>query len=141
LGVGDGDVNGQVLTPEYTTLPDVKREGTCVLFVSFHKGGHTEVANSEIYLQSELDDPRISGRKNSAECGGLATDVRRTEVRTIECIEQLGSKLKVTILVEMNILSDRKVEVCQARSAHNSHAGISESLRRRTRHGERVRVE
>src|SRR5205823_2130763 len=59
----------------------------------------------------------------------------------IERIEQLGSELEVTILVEMNILGDGKIEVCQAWSAHNSHAGISESLRRRTRHGEGVRVE
>ena len=88
LGIGDVDFNGQVLTPECTILPDVKREGTCVLFGSFHKRGHNRSRqNSEIYLQPELDYPRISGRKNSPKCGGLATDVWWTEVRTIERIE------------------------------------------------------
>src|SRR6266850_5611839 len=140
LCVRNCDLNREILAPQSASFSDVKREETCVLFGSFHRRVHPEVTNSEIYLQRELDDPPISGRKNSPECGGLTTDVWRTEVRTIECIEQLGSELKVTILVEMNILGDRKVEVCKAWSTHNSHASISESLRRRTRHGEGVRV-
>src|SRR5262245_28455644 len=141
FGVGDDDFNTQVLTPEQTALPDVERKRTGILFGGLNKLSCPQIVQLEIQLQPKLDYPRVSGRKDSPKCGSLATDVRRTEVGVVECIEQFGSKLEEPILVEMNILRDRKIEICQAWAAHDSHARISEGLRNGTRNRKRPGIE
>jgi len=88
-----------------------------------------------------LDDPRISCRKNASKSGCLAPDVRWTEVGVVECIEQFASELEEPILIEMNILRDRKIEIRQTWAAHDSHARISEGLRNGTRNCKRICVE
>lgn len=104
LCIGHSHVNAQVLTPQRTTLPDEESKRTCVLFCSFHTHGPTEFITSEIYLQSELNDSRVCRRKNAPECCRFPSDIRRSEVRTVKCIEQLRSELQVAILIEANIL-------------------------------------
>ena len=59
----------------------------------------------------------------------------------VERIEQLRPELEVTILVEMNILRDRKIKVRQAWSAHDSHARTSKCLGSRTGDRECGRIE
>src|SRR6266571_3051877 len=96
---------------------------------------------SVVQLQSELYDPCIAGSKNSSERARLATDVGRTKNRVIKCVEKLGSKLKVSILMKIEILRNREIKVCYTGTAHDSDTRIAECLWGGTRQTKSVGVE
>jgi hypothetical protein len=98
--------------------------------------------SSEVELQRELDDARIGRAQNLAEARGIARDIRRTEVRAIERIEQFGAELEAATLAQMEIFREREVEVDAARAAHDADARRAEGLRRGRERGlERIGVE
>src|SRR5438128_12122883 len=59
----------------------------------------------------------------------------------VECIEQLGSELEIAILIDINLLRDREIEICQAWAAHDTDAFIAKRLGSRTRYRESIRIE
>jgi hypothetical protein len=79
---------------------------------------------SEIQFERELDDPTIAGGENSSKCGRFPPDIRWTKIRMIECIEELGSELEEAILIHVDVLRNREIEVCQAWASHDANAGL-----------------
>ena len=59
----------------------------------------------------------------------------------IEGIEELGSELEVAILIHVDVLRNREIEVCQTWASHDADAGIAECLRCWTQSRKRIGVE
>ena len=83
----------------------------------------------------------VRGRENLAEAARVPGDVRRTEVRVVERVEDLGPELEGTPVRDLEVLGEREVEVGDPGTAHDPDAGVAERLRRRLNAGERVGVE
>src|SRR5213593_2229259 len=135
LGINDRDINRKILKTQNAGLADIQRKRTGVLFGCLHD------LESEIEFEPELNDPAVRRRKNFAEGRGLSADIGRTKIRMIESIEELGSELEVTILIDLDVLRNREVEIRETRTAHDPHASIPKRLRRGTQYSEGIRVE
>ena len=135
LRINDHDVYRKVFATQHAGLSDVQRQRTGVLFGCLHD------VQSEIEFERELNNPGVRRRKNLAECGGLTPDIRRAEICMIESIEKLGSELEVTILIDVDFLRNREVEIREPRAAHDPNSSAPKCLRRGTQCGKRIGVE
>src|SRR5439155_26280284 len=95
----------------------------------------------EIAFERELKNPGVRRRKNLGECGGLTPDIRRAEICMNESIEKLGSELEVTILIDVDFLRNREVEIRETGAAHDPNSSAPKCLRRGTQCGKRIGVE
>jgi hypothetical protein len=58
----------------------------------------------------------------------------------VERVEQLGSELELAILIDINVLRDREIEICQARATQDTDAFIAKRLGSRTRYSRQHRI-
>src|SRR5438046_10039876 len=58
----------------------------------------------------------------------------------VECVEELCPELEITVFIKTDLLGDREVRISQPRTTHYSNPSVTESLRRRPRYGERIRI-
>src|SRR5262249_59742203 len=100
-----------------------------------------EESSSEVQLQSKLNDPRVLCRQDLSERGGIAPDVRWIEVRMVESIEELGTKLEVPAFRDHDLLRKSEVGVHISGTAHYSNAGRPKCLRCWSERGESVCIE
>src|SRR5438270_12971402 len=91
----------------------------------------------KIQLQRQLDLPgcplekqRSPGAGNRADGGIANLRIRIIELRRVENVEALGAEFQPTgpLLVEDEILEEREVHLCGARSKQNGSPGISKRV-------------
>src|SRR5262245_27739208 len=97
--------------------------------------------DSEVHLQSELENARVLRRQDLAERGRIATDIRRIEVGMIERIEKLRSELHGTLVIKSKSLCEIEIKIDVVRAPHYADACGSEGLRSRTERGKCIGIE
>src|SRR5215471_2999283 len=95
----------------------------------------------EIQLQSELDNPGVARRENLPEGACVTPDIRRIEIRVIECVEEFRAELNTALFVQLEILRQVEIEIDVSRPSHYTDTGSSEGLRRWIEGRKRIRIE